>query len=234
MNKFSLILSLLFTTFTFVSCSGDSGGGGGDDPAPQDEESTGGTAGGTTGGTAGGTTGGTTGGTVGGTTGGTVGGTAGGATGGTSGGGNACLNSTQESNIRTLFTKLSNLSPLGGTLRIVPNPDGTEVFNGNGLANFGPGNANAWRMISEFTDDRNTYKLISTWSFERGCLFSLADQARILSSSLSSLKLRMTTSDGTVVEEKLNVSGPSNFEYDRKFIKNGETEKIQSYDLFEL
>lgn len=46
MYKFSLILALLFTTLTLVSCSGDSGGG--SSPAPQEEGSTGGTTGGTT------------------------------------------------------------------------------------------------------------------------------------------------------------------------------------------
>jgi hypothetical protein len=68
MKKISLILTVIFSSLILVSCSGSSGGG--SDPAPQEEEDTGGTTGGTSGGTTGGTSGGTTGGTSGGSTGG--------------------------------------------------------------------------------------------------------------------------------------------------------------------
>ena len=64
MKKFILILTVLFLSLIFVSCSGSSGGG--SDPAPQEEEDTGGTTGGTTGGSTGGSSGGTSGGTSGG------------------------------------------------------------------------------------------------------------------------------------------------------------------------
>lgn len=229
----SIMMSFMMTV-ALISCGGDSDDDDDNDTPQEETTGTSGTTGstGTSGST--GTTGSTGSSGSSGSTGttGTSGSSGSTGTSGTTGGGQACLTKNQESNLRALFTKISAVRTFLGSIRIVPNPNGSDAFNGNGLANFLQANPNAWNMISQFTDNRDTIKILASWSFERGCLFTLADQAQIISATTSSMVLRSRTSDGTVVNERLNFSeATSNLDYVKRFTKDGEPDVVQTYDL---
>jgi hypothetical protein len=237
---------MLFLSLIFVSCSGSSGGG--SDPAPQEEEDTGGTTGGTstggasggttTGGTSGGTTTGgtsggtTTGGTSGGTTtGGTSGGTTtGGTSGGTTGGTNACgIPNSQIQNIISLFTNLSDWASFSGFGEAIP-----ENLSEPSKASVTQIDSLGWRFVGNINGPLGDPLLIFTATLEirtDGCVYSFDNKTSIISSTANRLSIRTLFSDGSV-EESYVISVPYQFDYNVRSINtSGETEASRKFDL---
>ena len=221
MKKFNLILTVLFLSLIFVSCSGSSGGG--SDPAPQEEQDPGGTSGGTTGTTSGGTSGGTTGGSTGGTS------------GGTSGGGSTCLSTNQKENIRSVLNRVVEESGDNATLTIEVGDPGTTDFIGEGDFSLRQSGSNKWAFYGGFCSSEQCadFGEDSAYSFKNGCFYSTVFLAEIRSSLANEFTVTylFTDEDGIRTRnfETWSVSSSGRVKYQKTKYQDGEKQSREIY-----
>jgi hypothetical protein len=140
-------------------------------------------------------------------------------------GGSSCLTTNQQNNITNLFNTLSSDgSMLGDTTATVYNPDGTVdegTFDATGFR-FARASSTSWGIgYALCTSPDDCRSSASTAGFQNGCFFVNGLQARINSSSSSSLNITTVNQDGTRIVADYNRSSSGIFRYSETYFDNG-------------
>ncbi len=177
---------------------------------------------------------GTTDGTTGGGT--TGGGTTGGGTtgGGTTGGSNtnACgIPNAEVQKIKSLFITFSDWASFRGTSSVTP--ENISGHFGQTFASMTQIAGDSWRFSGTITDDLRRPRFNYTTTFEirdDGCIYSNGTKSSIVSASSNRLSIKTEFAEGT--QEESYVKGfPADFDYNLKFISNGQVIRDRQFNL---